>query len=115
MLTAFKCNWESITFTNTKELNAQWKNNIANVNRKIADKLRYLSINSKQRHLFLDIFESCCNHRQMSVKIKIKSHIEQKNWENFGSMKKVCKNNKKFFVDMIENIYFSVDLAFGAK
>ena len=47
----------------------------------------------------------------MSVKIKIKSHIEQKNWENFGSMKKVYKNNK----DLIENVYFSVDLAYGAK
>ena len=51
----------------------------ANVNSRITDKLRYLSVVSKQTHLFLDIFESCYNHRQMSVKIKIKSHIQQKN------------------------------------
>ena len=61
----------------------------ANVNSKITDKLRYLLVISKQTHLFSDIFESCSNHRQMSVKIKIKSHIQQKNWENFASMKKV--------------------------
>ena len=60
-----------------------------NVNSQITDKLRYLSVNSKKIHLFLDIFESCHIHRQMSVKIKIKSHIQQKNWENFVSMKKV--------------------------
>ena len=51
----------------------------ANENSKITDKLRYLSIISKHKHLFLDIFESCYNHRQMSAKIKIKSHIQQKN------------------------------------
>ena len=51
----------------------------ANVNSQITDKLRYLSVVFKQTHLFLDIFESCYNHRQMSVKIKIKSHIQQKN------------------------------------
>ena len=51
----------------------------ANVNSQITDKLRYLLVISKQAHLFLDIFESCYNHRQMSVKIKIKSHIQQKN------------------------------------
>ena len=50
----------------------------ANVNSKITDKLRYLSIISKYKDLFLDIFESCYNHRQMSVKIKIKSNIQQK-------------------------------------
>ena len=47
----------------------------ANVNSKITDKLRYLTVISKQGLLFLDIFESCYNHRQMSVKNKIKSHI----------------------------------------
>ena len=41
----------------------------ANENSKITDKLSYLSVISKQTHLFLDIFESCYNHRQMSVKI----------------------------------------------
>ena len=50
----------------------------ANVNCKITDKLRYLSVIFKQTHLFLNIFESCYNYRQMSVKIKIKSHIQQK-------------------------------------
>ena len=54
-------------------------NYTANVNSNITDKLKYLSVISKQTHLFLDIFESCYNHRQMSVKIKIKSHIQQKN------------------------------------
>ena len=38
----------------------------------------------------LDIFKSCYNHRHISVKIKIKSHNQQKDWENFVSMKKVC-------------------------
>ena len=51
----------------------------ANVNSKITDKLRYLSAISKQTHILLDIFESCYNHRQISVNIKIKSHIQQKN------------------------------------
>ena len=60
----------------------------ANVNSRITDKLKYLLVVSKQTNLFLDIFESCYNHRQMPVKIKIKSHIQQKNWENFVSMKK---------------------------
>ena len=50
-----------------------------NLNSKITDKLRHLSVIFKQTHLFLDIFEICCNHRQMSVEIKIKSHIQQKN------------------------------------
>ena len=50
----------------------------ANENSKITDKLRYLSVISKQTYLLLEIFESCYNHRQMSVKIKIKSHIQQK-------------------------------------
>ena len=69
----------------------------ANENSKITDKLRYLSIISKHKHLFLDIFESSYNHRQMPANIKIKSHIQQKNWENCVSMKKVCSNNKNFF------------------
>ena len=51
----------------------------ANENSKITDKLRYLLIISKHKYLFLDIFESCYNHRQISAKIKIKSHIHQKN------------------------------------
>ena len=34
-------------------------NYTANVNSKIADKLRYLLVNSKQKHIFSDIFESC--------------------------------------------------------
>ena len=54
-------------------------NYTANVNSNITDKLKYLSVISKQTHLFLDIFESCHNHRQMSVKIKFKSHTQQKN------------------------------------
>ena len=52
----------------------------ANVNSYIINKVRYLSVDFKQAHLFLDIFESCCNHRQISAKIKIKSHIQQKKW-----------------------------------
>ena len=51
----------------------------ANVNSKIADKQRYLSVISKQIHLFLDFFESCCNYGQMFVKINIKAHIQPKN------------------------------------
>ena len=51
----------------------------ANVNSQITDNLRYLLVVSKQTHIFLDIFENCYNHRQMSVKIKIKSYIHQKN------------------------------------
>ena len=30
-------------------------------------------------------------------------------------MRKACYNNKIFFVDLIENVYFSVGLVFGAK
>ena len=81
----------------------------ANVNSRITDKLSYLSVASKETHLFLDIFESCYNQRQMSVKIKIKSHIQQKNWENFINMKKFVKRTKKI-VDLIEYVYFSTDL-----
>ena len=40
-----------------------------NVNSKITDKLRYLTIISKQTHAFLNIFENCHNHTQMSVKV----------------------------------------------
>ena len=68
----------------------EWTECTANVNSKITDKDRYLSVIFKQTHLFLDIFESCYNHRQMSAKIKIKSHIQQKNWKDFVRMKKVC-------------------------
>ena len=60
----------------------------SSVNSKITDKLRYLSVISKQTHLFLDTFESCYNHKQMSVKIEIKSHIQQK------KMKKFCQYEK---------------------
>ena len=49
--------------------NCNWGKYTANIYSKIEDKLRYLSAISKQTHLFLDIFESCCNHTQMSVKI----------------------------------------------
>ena len=64
---------------NAKWLQQQQKHYTANLNSKITDKLRDLSVISKQRQLFLNISESCCNHRQMSVKTKIKSHIQQKN------------------------------------
>ena len=66
----------------------------ANVNSKIADKLRYLSVISEQTHLFLDIFESCYNHRQMSVKMKIKSHIQQKTEKILSVLKKFVKTTK---------------------
>ena len=54
-------------------------NYTANVNSNITDKLRYLSIISKQRHVFLDISESFYNSRQISVKTKVNSHFQQKN------------------------------------
>ena len=61
----------------------------------ITDNLRCLLVVSRQTHLFFDIFESYDYHRQISFKIKIKSHIQQKSWENFVSMKQVCQKNKK--------------------
>ena len=67
----------------------------ANVNGKITDKLKYLSLISKQKHLFLDIFESCYTHRQMSVKIKIKSHIQEKTEKILSVRKKFVKTTKK--------------------
>ena len=60
----------------------------ANINSSITDKPRFLSVISKQTHLFWNIFENCFNHRKMSVKIKIKNNTQQKNWEIFVIMKK---------------------------
>lgn len=68
----------------------------ANVNSQITDKLRHLSVISKQIHLFLVIFESCYNHRQMFVKIKIKFHIQQKKLRKFCQYEKsLLKQQKK--------------------
>ena len=50
----------------------------------------------------------------MSAKKKIRNITQQKNWEIFDIMKKVWWNNKNFFVDLIENANFTVDLAFDA-
>ena len=54
----------------------------------------YLSVISKQTYLFLDIFERCYNHRQISVKIKIKSHIQQKTEKILSVLKKFVKTTK---------------------
>ena len=86
----------------------------ANVNRQITDKLRYLSVISKQTHQFSSIYECYNNHRQMSVKMNTKNNTQQKNWEIFVIMKKVWEENKNLFVDLIKFAKLLVDLAFGA-
>ena len=58
---------------------------IANVNSSITDKLRYLSVISKQTHIFSNICECYYNHRQMSVKMKMKYDTQQKT-EKFLSL-----------------------------
>ena len=80
-LNALSCGWYPFgkQFINPNKCCLRNERYTANVNSRITDKIRYLSVVFKQTHLFLDIFESCYNHRQMSVKIKIKSHIQQKN------------------------------------
>ena len=85
----------------------------ANVNSSITDKLRCFFVISKQTHLFSDIFECCFHQKQMSVQMKIKNNTQQKNWEISVIMKSLMKKHN-FFVDLIENTYFPVDLAFDA-
>ena len=69
----------------------------ANVNSSITDKLRFLSVISKQTHLFWNIFENCFNHRKMSVKIKIKNNTQQKT-EKFLSLWKSSNETTIFFL-----------------
>ena len=65
-------------------------------------------------HLFSDIFECCYDHRQISVKVKIRNNTQQKKLRNFCNYEKVLMKQQNFFVDLIENAYFPVDLAFNA-